>query len=140
MKKSTIITVVVIGVFLALLPIFLIIKNRMSEFNEEEDGYYFVFYYENTYENGTLSADSNNSIWISENSCWRIKIRGSKEGNEFVKFFAEPNEGYQVKAWLCNGEVVEGIKTNTYSVWLYEPGEVYVTVEFEPIICEDGEE
>lgn len=42
-------------------------------------------------------------------------LRGGKNGSRTVTFIAIPDEGYQVKAWLYNGKVVEGNKTNTYT-------------------------
>ncbi len=43
-----------------------------------------------------------------------INRLGGKKGSHELTFIAIPNEGYQVKEWLFNGEIVEGNKTNSY--------------------------
>ena len=43
-----------------------------------------------------------------------ISRLGGKKGRHKLTFVAMPDEGYQVKEWLFNGEVVEGNKTNSY--------------------------
>jgi hypothetical protein len=37
-----------------------------------------------------------------------------KKGWRELTFIASPDEGYQVKEWLFNGKIVEGIKINSY--------------------------
>jgi hypothetical protein len=41
-------------------------------------------------------------------------LLGGKKGSRELTFIATPNEGYQVKEWLFNGEIVEGNKTTSY--------------------------
>lgn len=72
----------------------------------------------------------------SENS-HVIKRLGGKKGQRLT-FVAIPNEGYQVKEWVYNGEVVEGNKSTSFTAIAenYKQDKNIVTVEFEPIIAE----
>ena len=60
---------------------------------------------------------------------------GGKRGTSTLSFTAIPDEGYQVKEWLFNGEVVEGNKTNFYtaSVSHKQDYDGVICVVFEPI-------
>ena len=64
-----------------------------------------------------------------------LRMMGGKVGNHSLKFIACPDEGYRVKNWFYNGEIVEENKTNTLNsreVNNKNPV-VVITVEFEPI-------
>ncbi len=39
---------------------------------------------------------------------------GGKKGSQTLTFIAIPDEGYVVKEWIFNGEIVEGNKTNSF--------------------------
>ena len=69
-----------------------------------------------------------------ENSFF-FSSRGNKKGTLTLTFIAIPDEGYKVKEWCYNGEVVEGNKTNTYtaSVSYKENYNAIIAVKFEPI-------
>ena len=45
-----------------------------------------------------------------------VCLRGGKRGSRELTFIAIPNEGYQVKEWILNGEVVQGNKSNVITV------------------------
>lgn len=40
---------------------------------------------------------------------------GGKKGHHVLTFVAKPNDGYQVKYWLFNGQIVENNKSNTFT-------------------------
>lgn len=64
-----------------------------------------------------------------------ISLIGGKETGRELTFIAIPDEGYQVKEWRFNGQVVEGNKTNTYmaSVTHKDNYNGVIIVVFEPI-------
>ena len=49
-----------------------------------------------------------------ENSFF-IRKRGGKKGTHELIFIAKPDEGYQVKEWMFNGEIVVGNTSNTFT-------------------------
>lgn len=53
-----------------------------------------------------------------------------------VEFIATPNDGYQVKEWKLDGEIVKDNKSNTFtaSYIIHEELDIYITVEFELIV------
>ena len=70
----------------------------------------------------------------SDNS-YIVRLRGSKKGSRELTFTAIPRDGYQVKEWLFNGELVKGNKTNSYTAIVSYKGNynAVITVKFEPI-------
>lgn len=62
-------------------------------------------------------------------------FRGSKRDIKVLTFIAEPNDGYQVKEWRFNGEVVEENKSNTFTATVTYKDDYYgiISVKFEPI-------
>ena len=64
-----------------------------------------------------------------------IRMGGNKRGSSRLTFIAIPKEGYQVQEWRCNGELVEGNKTNTYTATVSdkEKYNAVITVKFELI-------
>lgn len=62
-------------------------------------------------------------------------LLGGKKGSRELTFIATPNEGYQVKEWLFNGQIVENNKSNTFTAKV--SSEQYycgvIAVEFESI-------
>ena len=64
-----------------------------------------------------------------------VVLMGGKKGSHELTFLAIPNEGYQVKEWLFNGEVVEGHKFNSYTAKVSSEQNYYgiIAVTFEPI-------
>ncbi len=62
-------------------------------------------------------------------------LLGGKNGSRELTFIATPNEGYQVKEWLFNGEIVEGNKTTSYKAIVTSGHNYYgvIAVRFEPI-------
>ena len=69
-----------------------------------------------------------------ENS-YLITLLCGKQGSHEVTFIAIPDDGYQVKEWRFNGQVVEGNKTNTYmaTVSYKDNYNGVIIVVFEPI-------
>ena len=63
-----------------------------------------------------------------------ISCLGNKKGNELT-FIAIPDEGYQVKEWIFNGEIVEGNKTTSYKAKVTSEQNYYgvISVRFEAI-------
>ena len=76
--------------------------------------------------NGTLMSNSENlnkyaRLCKEDSYCedcpensYLITLLCGKQGSREVTFIAIPDDGYQVKEWRFNGQVVEGNKTNTY--------------------------
>lgn len=64
-----------------------------------------------------------------------IRLRGGNKGSHELTFAAIPDEGYQVKEWLFNGEIVEGNKSNSYTAKVSSEQNYsgVISVEFEPI-------
>ena len=69
-----------------------------------------------------------------ENSFY-FQSMGNKKGSRTLTFIAIPAEGYKVKEWCYNGEIVKGNKTNTYTatVSYKEKYNAVITVKFEII-------
>ena len=89
--------------------------------------YGYTFHYSVTGGNGTLAPS-----WGGDTS--PVTLRGGRKGQQ-LEFVATPDEGYRVKQWTFNGEVVEG---NTSEVFVAraknrKQTNVTVTVEFEPV-------
>lgn len=91
-----------------------------------EHGYYFHFYVDGG--NGEVDIKTPSSFDPTVHSCKEsmcklecvegshfVRLLGGKKGSHEITFIATPNEGYQVKEWLFNGEIVEGNDTNTYT-------------------------
>ena len=90
-------------------------------------GYYF--HYDVDGGNGKIQIYDS----ISENSIWKCRdenslicklncssssrvaqLSGGKKGSRTLTFIAIPDEGYVVKEWIFNGEIVDGNKTNSF--------------------------
>jgi hypothetical protein len=84
-------------------------------------------------ENGTISSDR-----TEESDSSTIYVRGSKKGQQ-IELTAIPDDGYQVKEWKYNGEVVEDNKSNSFTAIAksYKQDKNIITVEFEPIPSEN---
>ena len=61
-------------------------------------------------------------------------MHGKNASFEFT-FVAEPDEGYQVKQWLFNSEIVQGNTTNSFLAKVSNETSYrgFIAVEFEPI-------
>jgi len=94
-------------------------------------GYEYHFYVKGKNENGELYAVFGEELVNSYDS--PICLMGDGRGVHTVEFLAVPDEGYQVKQWTCNFEVIKE-NINTY-IAHGEKGEflMVITVEFEPI-------
>ena len=111
-----------IYIFMCLLSFILLLIGCIHE----TFGYQFHFYVDGG--NGTISIETTPSPDIrlcsetgdmcslncSENSYY-VCLHGGKNGSRELTFIARPNDGYQVKEWSFNGEIVEGNKTNSYT-------------------------
>lgn len=80
---------------------------------------------------------------VSPDSEWHefpspVMKLGNKKGHQ-IELTAFPDDGYQVKEWTCDGNVVEGNKSNSFTAIAidYKHNKVTVTVEFEPIPTEN---
>ena len=64
-----------------------------------------------------------------------IQRLGGKKGSHQLTFVATPDEGFQVKEWLFNGEIVEGNNTISYTAKVSSEQNYYgvIAVVFEPI-------
>ena len=64
-----------------------------------------------------------------------VSFMGGKKGSVEVTFIAKPNEGYQVKEWLFNDEIVEGNKANSYTARVSNEQNYngVITVRFEAV-------
>ena len=89
--------------------------------------YGYEFHYSVIGENGRVEPE-----WGGDTS--PIVLRGGKNGQQ-LRFYAFPNEGYQVKEWKCNGVIIEENKTSSYLAVIndYKQTKIIVTVEFELI-------
>ncbi len=65
-----------------------------------------------------------------------VDLRGGKNGSRTLNFIAVPDDGYRVKEWTYNGEVVKDNKANIYSatVSYEEHYTAVIIVSFEPIV------
>ncbi|MCL1900811.1 MAG: hypothetical protein FWG51_00240, partial [Firmicutes bacterium] len=70
--------------------------------------------------NGTLTAKAGNN---------EIKTEETVREGVSIVFTAEPNDGYRIKEWRLNGEVIEGYTSKTYTLANLSADSV-VTVEF----------
>lgn len=89
--------------------------------------YGYTFHYSVTGGNGTLKPTRGGDTSP-------VTLRGGRKGQQ-LKFIATPDEGYRVKQWTFNGEVVEGNKTEVFVAQAKNRNQpnVTVTVEFEPV-------
>lgn len=82
--------------------------------------------------------------WDSPASKWRersspVIVRGGKKASKEYQYqlglTAIPDDGYQVKQWTCDGEIVVGNKSNSFIAISadYTNYRAVITVEFEPI-------
>lgn len=131
MKKGKKVAISLYWIFscLLLIAFIIIVENRLLACSD----YAYEFYYEITGENGSLVAFEWDGSEPVDSSFSPIVFEGGKKGSYSVEFLAIPEEGYKVKEWVCNGEIVTGNKTNIFVAELLSPGKIYVSVEFEPI-------
>ena len=63
-------------------------------------------------------------------------MMGGKSGSFEFTFIAEPNEGYEVKQWLFNNDIVVDNTTNSFlaKVSRNTSYQGFIAVEFEPIV------
>ena len=99
--------------------------------------YEYHFYVKGKNENGELYAVRGEELINSYDS--PVLLKGSGKVGTTMDFIAVPDEGYQVKQWTCNFEVIKE-NINTY-VAHGEKDEyiMVITVEFEPIEEIEGE-
>lgn len=80
--------------------------------------YGYIFYFSVEEGEGELTIPSDSVPTIHEckdqENMYEVYLRGGKKGYRELTFIAIPAEGYQVKEWVFNGEVVEGNKTDTF--------------------------
>ena len=88
--------------------------------------YCYSFYVEG--EHGSLCVMRGNKAVDSSES--PIILMGGKNGGINLEFVATPDEGYRVKQWTINGQVVEGNNTDTFWCGYVRSNETVVTVEF----------
>lgn len=64
-----------------------------------------------------------------------IQRLGGEKGSHQLTFIATPDEGYQVKEWIFNGDIVEGNKSDLYTAKVSSEQNYYgiIAVVFEPI-------
>ena len=77
---------------------------------------------------GSLCAMRGNKAVDSSES--PIILIGGKNGGFNLEFVATPDEGYRVKQWTINGQIVEGNNTNIFWCGYVRSNETVVTVEF----------
>ncbi|MCM1009069.1 MAG: hypothetical protein NC485_14370 [Ruminococcus flavefaciens] len=73
--------------------------------------YVYTYYFSVEGGNGTISMFADDAIYESDRS--PIQIEGGKTIGQFV-FIASPSDGYKVKQWTCDGEIIQGNKTTIY--------------------------
>lgn len=95
--------------------------------------YEYSYYFSVEGGNGTISMFADDKLFESDNS--PVQLMGGRQGMQQFAFLATPSEGYRVKQWTCDGQIVHGNKTVIYMCDKLTPtkGEVHITVEFEPI-------
>ena len=80
--------------------------------------YGYIFYFSVEEGEGELTMPLDSAPTIHEckdqENMYEVYLRGGKKGYRELTFIAIPAEGYQVKEWVFNGEVVEGNKTDTF--------------------------
>lgn len=84
-------------------------------------------------EGGTISLIVDDTLYDSEHSPMRIK--GGLGGVGQYVFIAEPFEGYRVKQWICDDEIIQGNQNKIYisSKLDWYKYCVKIEVEFEPV-------
>lgn len=115
---------------------------------KEDYGYFFHFYVDE--DNGAIKIETTSSFNPRVQLCSDDKnlhelecvdgsqytmLLGGKDGYRELTFIATPNEGYQVKEWIFNGQIIDGNKTNSYKAKVsYEHNyHGVIAVRFEPI-------
>lgn len=95
--------------------------------------YGYTYYFSVEGGNGTISMFADDKLFESDNS--PVQLLGGRKGIQQFAFLATPSEGYKVKQWTCDGQVVRGNTTVIYMCGKLTPNkaEVHITVEFEPI-------
>lgn len=96
--------------------------------------YEYIYYFNVDGEHGQIYAEVGSEKEDSSES--PIILMGSKNGYYHrIKFSAVPDEGYKVRAWRLNGEVVDGNAGNEYTLpkIKYNKKALTITVEFEAI-------
>ena len=85
-------------------------------------GYSFHYYVDGG--NGEIAIKTTEKFNLGETKCNEfceidcpensrvVCLMGGRKGSHELTFTAIPQEGYQVKEWEFNGEIVEGNKTN----------------------------
>jgi len=126
-------------------------KDVLGTFSVPEDGEYYVAFYTHSDPNQYLIIIDDITIDVletypvtyaslDENGSLDAKVDGSTinsgdevyEGAEVV-FTATPNDGYQIKEWTLNGDVLAGYQELTYTISsLNENAEVNVAFEERP--------
>ncbi len=102
--------------------------------------YGYAFHFSVVGENGTIV----NRRWDTSASVWRertspVFVLGGKKASKDYQYQLEltaiPDDGYQVKEWICDGKIIEGNKSNTFIAISadYIHFESTTTVEFELI-------
>lgn len=113
----------------------------------EDYGYNFHFYVDGGNGGITIKEDispkrvklcSDEARWCElecVESSHIAMLLGGKGGYRELTFIATPNEGYQVKEWLFNGQIVEGNKTNSYKAKVSSEHNYngVISIKFEPI-------
>jgi hypothetical protein len=111
-------------------------------------GYSFHFYVDGG--NGEITIETTPSYNPSARLCsddgnlhelecvegsYHVSLLGGANGFRELTFIAIPNEGYQVKEWLFNGEIVEGNNTTSYKARVSSEENYYgvISVRFEAI-------
>lgn len=123
----------------------LMLLTSLSGCIHETYGYYFHFYAneEQGKININIKPDFNPTVYLCKDvdmceldcvdNSYLVCLRGGKQGSRELTFVAIPNEGYQVKEWVLNGQVVEGNKSNelTVTVSYQDNYNCIVSVRFE---------
>lgn len=104
----------------------LILLTSLTGCVHETYGYYFHFYTNEKQGKIVVEPNFNPTIYLCKdvdmcdldcnNDSHLVCLRGGKRGSRELTFIAIPNEGYQVKEWILNGEVVQGNKSNVITV------------------------
>ena len=88
---------------------------------------------------GTLKGyflyKSDPDAWFPDEVPFDSPKRFFLDGNDTFVFKAQPSEGYTLKAWYLNGELVQGESTLTYKV-VHPRTSIHVEVEFSKEVAE----
>lgn len=102
--------------------------------------YGYEFHFSVVGENGTIVRrwwDSYTSEWRENSSPVFVNgaNKASKKHPYQLELTAIPDDGYQVKEWICDGRLVEGNKSNSFIAISsdYTHYWAVITVEFEPV-------